>query len=196
MKTDIISFILASGNRKKVTMTIFEYPKRQWSCSALEEITKIPHSTVFRTLEGLKEFGILKDFKINKKDFLYEMSENPLIEDLRKILDINKITSRKIAEKFVDKIKSSKICSIILYGSSVSGNIKPDSDIDVLIILNKNDKKFEQGLFNKSASYSSVVNKTVSLVIMDKLEIKKEKNSQFIKSVKENMKVIYGKKPF
>src|SRR3989344_4386462 len=196
MKTDIISFILASENRKKVTMTIFEYPKRQWSCSALEEITKIPHSTVFRTLEGLKEFGILKGFKINKKDFLYEMSENPLIEDLRKILDINNITSRKIAEKFVDKIKSSKIYSIILYGSSVSGNIKPDSDIDVLIILNKNDKKFEQGLFTKSASYSSVVNKTVSLVIMDKLEIKKEKNSQFIKSVKENMKVIYGKKPF
>ncbi len=197
MRTNIISFVLSSENRRTIVKTIFEYPKRQWSCSALEELTKIPHATVFRTLKGLKYFSILKSVKINRKDILYELvSDSPIAQELKRTLDIEKITAKKIANRFVDKIKSKKIISAVLYGSSISGDIKPESDIDILIILNKHDKPLEKEILDIAAELSSKLNKTLSVTIMDIEEINKEKDSQFIKSIKSNMEMLYGKKPF
>ena len=141
-------------------------------------------------------FGILKSIRINKKDVLYELVSSPLSNELKKIIDIEKITTKKITNKFANKIKSKRIYSIFLYGSIVKGNLRPESDIDILIILNKHDKITEEKIFNIAAELSSKSNKTISSVIMDIKEINKEKNGQFIKSVKANMELIYGKKPF
>src|SRR3989344_1334137 len=129
MRTDIISFILSSENRKKILKTIFEYPERQWSCSAIEGLTGISHATIFRTLRGLRDFSILKSVKINKKDVLYELVSSPLLKELKKIINIEKVTTTKIAQKFINNIKSKDIYSIILYGSTVEGNLKLGSDI-------------------------------------------------------------------
>lgn len=197
MRTNIISFVLSSENRKAIVKTIFEYPKRQWSCSALEELTKIPHATVFRTLKGLKDFNILKSVKINRKDIIYELvNDSPIAQELKRTLDIEKITAKKIANIFIGNIKSKKITSAILYGSSISGDIKPESDIDILVILNKHDKPLEKEIQDIAAELSSKLNKTISVTIMDIEEINKEKDKQFIKSVKSNMEILYGKTPF
>ena len=196
MRTDVISFALASENRKKIAITIFEYPKRQWSCSALEELTKISHATVFRTLSGLKEFGVLKSVKINKKDILYELAKSPLSKELRRILSIEKTAARRIANDLINKIKSKHILAAILYGSSVKGISRPESDIDILIVLDERNKVIEDKILNIAAEISSKSNKTISAVVMDIEEIDKEKSSQFIKSVRQNMEVIYGKEPF
>jgi len=197
MRTNIISFVLSSENRKTIVKTIFEYPKRQWSCSALEELTKIPHATVFRTLKGLKDFNILKSVKINRKDILYELvNDSPIAKELKRTLDIEKITAKKIANIFIGNIKSKKIISAILYGSSISGDIKPESDIDILVILNKHDNPLEKEIQDIAGELSSKLNKTLSVTIMDIEEINKEKDKQFIKSVKSNMEILYGKTPF
>lgn len=111
-------------------------------------------------------------------------------------MGIENITAKKIANKFVNKIKSKKIYSILLYGSIVKGNLRPESDIDILIVLNEHDKITEEKIFDIAAELSSESNKTISAVIMDIKEINNEKSGQFIKSVKANMELIYGKKPF
>lgn len=197
MRTDVISFVLGSENRKMIVKTIFEYPKRQWSCSSLEELTKIPHATVFRTLKGLRDFGILKSIKINRKDMLYELVRDyPLTKELKRLINIEKITAKKIANNFINKIKSRRIHSAILYGSSIKGDLKPESDIDILIVLDKHDKILERKILDIAAELSSKLNKTLSVTIIDLQEINKEKDSQFIKSVISNMEVLYGKKSF
>lgn len=197
MRTDIMSFVLSSENRKKVAKMVFSYPKRQWSCSSLEELTGIPHSTVFRTLNGLRDLGILKSVKINRKDVLYEFVKDfPLAKELEKMLSIEEAAVRKAAKDFIKKIKSKRISSAILYGSSVSGGLNPESDIDILIVLCKHDKDLEREILDTSAKASLKMNKTISVTIMDLEELNKEKDSQFIKSVMSNMEVLYGKKPF
>lgn len=197
MRTDVISFVLGSENRKKIVKTIFEYPKRQWSCSALEDLTKISHATVFRALNGLRDFGILKSIRINKKDLIFDLvRDSPLTKELKRIISIDRTTIRKIVNNLINKIKSKHMRSAVLYGSSIKGNIKPESDIDILVILDKHNTAFEKKVFDVTAELSSKINRTISATIMNLQEIKKEQNSQFIKSVKSNMEVIYGKKPF
>ena len=197
MHTDVLSFVLSSGNRKSIVQTLFEYPKRQWSCSALEELNKMPHATVFRALSGLRHFGLLKSVKINKKDLIYELvSDSPLANQLKKAIDINSITSKEIACNFAELARSKEIYSILLYGSSVKGTVTTESDIDILVVLKKPDKSIETNILDKAAEYSSRINKTIAVVVMGEKEMIKEKNSNFMKSVIANMEVLYGKKPF
>ena len=192
MRTDILSFVLASENRKEIAKALFEYPKRQWSCTAMEEAARLPHATVFRALKGLTYFGILKSIRINKKDVLYELAESPLSAELKRAINIDKIAARSIAMEFASKIKR-KAESVILYGSSAKGSLKPESDIDILVVA---DKSYRKDIFDAAAGISIKFNKTISPVVIDKKELNREKKSQFMRSVKENMEVLYGKNPF
>lgn len=192
-----MSFVVGSENRKEIVKTLLAYPKRQWSCSALEELTKISHATTFRTLQRLQEFGLLKSIKINRKDLLFELvKESFWVKELNRIINLERTTARKIARSFAERIKSKEINAIILYGSTVKDELKPESDIDLLIITKKQNQALEKKIQDKAAEFSSKWNKSLSTTIIDLGAIQKEKESPFIRSVKEKMEVLYGKEPF
>lgn len=94
MQIDIISFVMSAENRKKIVRVLFANPKSQWSCSFMEDATKLPHATVFRALKGLRDFGVLRSHKVNRRDIVFELvSESPSTELLKKILDMERITA-------------------------------------------------------------------------------------------------------
>ncbi|MBI4440342.1 nucleotidyltransferase domain-containing protein [Candidatus Woesearchaeota archaeon] len=196
MRSDLFAFVHGSENRKRIVGVLFEYPKRQWTCSVLEGLAKIPHATVFRTLTGLRDFGILKSYRAGKREVLYELADSPLAKELEKSLDIYSITAKRIANDFVRGIKHAGIRAAIMYGSSVKGAMSPASDIDILIILQKHDEGEERKILDDAGELSSKINKTISVAIMDRKEILRERDSPFLKSVKSNMEVLYGEKPF
>ena len=195
---DIMVFTLGSPHRKEIVKTLLEYPNRLWTASAMENATKISHATVYRTLTELEEFGMLDATKVNKKDIVYQVVNSPLSTELKKItsLKINQEVAKKVAEEFVKKIGKKDIASIILYGSTVRGNCTAKSDIDILIIVKKRSPGEEKEIQDKAAEISLRANKVLSIMIMDEKEIEKEMNSQFIRSLKENWELVYGKKPF
>ena len=194
MRTNSFSFVLGSEKRKKVVKTILEYPERQWSCSALEDLTKLSHATVFRTLQNLHQFGILNSTKINKKDLLFDLADSFLVRELQRILDIDKNIALELSKEFVRKVKRKNILSILLYGSAVKGTMNTNSDIDILVVLLKHNPDLEKNIQDKAAEMSLRNNKTISVVILDSKEIKEE--NQFTASIKRDHQLIYGKTTF
>ncbi len=197
MSTDTISYILESRNRKKIVQTIFEYPRRQWSCSALEDITHFSHATVYRTLAGLRKLGLLKSLRVNKKDIVYQLViDSLLIPEIKKILMLEANTARRIATIFARKIKMGPVRSILLYGSVVRNEATAISDIDILIIVASHDPIWENKIQQIATELSSRYNRIISPLIMDEREITLEKNSQFLLSVKKEHEILHGKEPF
>ena len=74
--------------------------------------------------------------------------------------------------------------------------MKPESDIDILVIVSKHNIEKDHQIYERASNISSNINKTISIVIMDLSEMKNEKKSQFITSIREKNKVLYGKIPF
>jgi len=193
MRTDIISFI-APENRKLIIRTILKYPNRQFTSSLIEDLTKISHPTVFRTLKGLKEFNILKTIKLDKKTIIYELAKDSILtKEIKRTLNIQQTEIKEIAKQLTNKIKSKETHSIILYGSSKK-QINKDSDIDILIILKKPNKLLEQEIQNTLSILSSKFNKTIHSIFLTLKETKKQ--TIFIKTVKSDMEILYGENPF
>ena len=193
MRTNPLSFVLNSENRRCIVQALLATPQRPWSCTSIEEVTHISHATVFRTLKELVNWGILKSFKVNKKDIIYEVVLNSLWTiELQKMLDIEKLTARKIALLFINKVKP-LISASLLYGSSIEGKMTSQSDIDILIVVDKHTQ--DTTIYDHASFISAKVNRTIALAIMDRLEILKEKNNPFLKSVQRKHVVLYGKTP-
>ena len=115
------------------------------------------------------------------------------MEELKKLAFLEQNIAKKIAKEFIKAIKNEKIVSAYLYGSTVTGDLKPESDIDILIILKKHDKRKEKRIYDKAGNIGYEGNKTISPLMMDIKELEEEKETQFIKSVKENHQRLYGK---
>ena len=87
MKTDLFSYIAGSEGREKIAAVILSSPDKMWSITRVEEATGLPHTMVFRTLDMLKGFGILKVHKINKNDLVFEVVKNsPQTKQLENIV--------------------------------------------------------------------------------------------------------------
>lgn len=195
MRTNLIPYILSSDNRIKIVQTLLEFPKKQWSCSAVEDSTKLSHATVFRTLTQLRDLNLIKSWRMNRKDILYTVVESPLVKEIENLLDLEIRVAKKIAKEFVEKAKHDIHCAI-LYGSTVRKNFNSTSDIDILVIPKRKNEHEKRKIYNIAGEISVKVNKTLSILIMYQEEIKKEEKNTFLKSVKSNMEILYGKNPF
>lgn len=193
VRTNAIGYVLSSPQRRRIVRTLFKYQGRLWSCSDLEHLAETPHATTFRTLKELGDLYILKSRKVSKKNIVFEIVDSPLVEELKKLVFLEQSIAKKIAGEFVKEIKPEKIESVYLYGSTVTGHVKPESDIDVLIVLEKHDKRKEKRIQDKASEVSYKRNKAISALFMDKNEIKVERDSQFLRSVRENKELLYGK---
>ncbi|MDP3639728.1 MAG: nucleotidyltransferase domain-containing protein [Nanoarchaeota archaeon] len=174
--------------------TLLQQPRRLWSCSHLEELTKLPHATVFRTLQGLWEFGVLRSTRINKRDLVYEVvEESPLLQKVEEALDIDYRIAKAIALQLLDTLQKKEIFALLLYGSSLTGKMTPHSDIDVLVVLEKRHPSSEKHIFDSAAKLSIKINKTISVTILSKKEIDREREKAFLQSIKSCHEVLYGK---
>jgi len=192
MRTNIFGYVLSTDSRKKIVRTILDYPKRQWSCTHLEELTKLPHATVFRTIQALVDYKLLKKFKVNKRDLIFELAESSLLAiELARLLSIEQESAKRIAKKFASVVKFKEITAIILYGSAVKGNMNQYSDIDIIIIVKKH-SEIDKNIQDLATKLSVKYNQTISVMVL----VKKELEGQFLDTVKENHVVLYGKAPF
>src|SRR3989338_18727 len=165
-RTDISAFVLVSENRLKIVRTLLASPSRLWSCSALEDITKLSHATVFRTIHGLQDFGIIRGFKINRRDLAYELvQESPFLKYLVRAMSLPVEAIQSIVNEFSSKVPKAGVTAMLLYGSGVSGEMKPESDIDVLVVLQQHNSIREKHIFDIAAAISTKVNKTLAVTL-------------------------------
>ena len=85
---------------------------------------------------------------------------------------------RRVLERYRDKIDS-----IILFGSVARGEAKEDSDIDVLIVVKKEDFKLRRALIGVAFDILSETGKDISVKVLSKNEFEERRNFSFLRNI-------------
>lgn len=95
-------------------------------------------------------------------------------------------------EKEVEKELGSEITGMILYGSAARGELKPDSDIDILLI--SGNKKIKDRVFEIASRFLIDYGQVFSISIRTPEDIRRlvSMGSPFIKSILNEGRVLYG----
>ncbi len=107
----------------------------------------------------------------------------------RKEIDI----LHEIAELFS---KEPEIIRAYVYGSRVRGDYRGDSDIDVLVVVNKKNKYIKNKIIEIFYSYELKTDMSFSIVILstEELEFNQKLGSPFIKSINTEGVIFYDSK--
>ena len=196
MRTNLILYMMGAPSRRKIVETLLKFPDRMWSCSAMEDVTKNSHATVFRIMAALRDYGLVKSIRVNRKDIVYKLVvESPIIHELLQIMSVEARVAKQITRQFIRKVKRDIRCAI-LYGSAIKDTMHYYSDIDVIIVPKRNNDDVKKRIYDSAGDLSVKVNKTLSILIMDHKELLRERNNAFLSSVRQHMEVMYGKNPF
>ncbi|MBE5872294.1 MAG: nucleotidyltransferase domain-containing protein [Lachnospiraceae bacterium] len=96
----------------------------------------------------------------------------------------------------IQKIYGSHICRILLYGSYARGDFRPDSDIDIMILLDIPDlelKKYSQQLFYMTYDFNLDHDLEIKPIAKNETHFKKWKeNYPFYANVEKEGVILYG----
>jgi predicted nucleotidyltransferase len=105
---------------------------------------------------------------------------------LKKEEDIIKAISEELST-------DERILKIIIYGSRVRGDYRGNSDLDVLVFVNKKDKDIKDKIISTFYSYElkTDISFTITIFSLKELEFNEKLGSPFIKNVKKEGINIY-----
>lgn len=101
---------------------------------------------------------------------------------------------QKALDVFVEKVLENyrnNIENIILFGSVVRGEVKEDSDIDVLVVTRDEDYRLRRALISIAFDVFLGTGENISVKVLSKDDFEAHKNFSFLKKVNsEGVKVV------
>lgn len=104
----------------------------------------------------------------------------------KKEMDILQEISKKLSP-------DRRILKIIAYGSRVRGDFESDSDLDLLVVVDKKDREIKEKILDIFYSYELKTEISFSVTILSKgeLEFNERLGSPFIKEIKKEGLILY-----
>ena len=126
-------------------------------------------------MSGFKVRVLLMEDKHIIADVIYEMKDMQIQKKYRGAVEE---FVRRVLERYRDKIDS-----IILFGSVARGEAKEDSDIDVLIVIKKEDFKLRRALIGVAFDILLETGSDISVKVLSKNEFEDRRDFSFLRNI-------------
>lgn len=192
----IFDKLFGQKTKLKILRYLVKNPVEQ-SGRQIAKNTEIAHRQCHKVLQELYAEGILSMRHIGNA-YLYNLrKDHYLVEKVIKpFFEVESHLIKDLAAE-IKKIKTEDIISIGLFGSISKGKEKPHSDIDVLVLINKNiNKERITGLIRKKNEYfiSRFGNSLAPYIVTKKEFVSRyKKGEKLIKNIIKNGEIISGK---
>ncbi len=148
---NVLEEVLGTGERVKVLRVLVKYPK-EFTSRELSSYCGVSVRGVIDILTLFERHGFVNSrrigksivWKINKNSYLVKSLILPIFEAEADIVD-------SLKQKISAIVEGSPVKKAVIYGSIARGEERPDSDIDLLLVVEKRGKWLEE-LQNKLRS--------------------------------------------
>lgn len=162
--------IFTSKNRVKIIGFLL-FNKNETYLREISKSLNVPVSAVKREIDNLEMAGIV----IKTKNKISVNQKSSILDDLKNIF----IKTEYITYPLKNLLLNKKIKFALIFGSFARGEYKKESDVDLLII---GDLKLSEG-YKLLKPLEEKIKREINPVIWTIENLKKEKNSGFIKDI-------------
>jgi len=141
MKITIQKYI----KHKDLIEYLMKFPEREFTIFELAKEVGKSYATTWRFVQLLDKVGIIFTKKIGNYTICKLNPKSPYLVEIKKALKLAISPQRSAFKKFLDAIKKIKnVKKVYLFGSVAKEKEKLESDVDVVIIVEKKIKGFEE----------------------------------------------------
>ena len=182
----MLNLITKSKINQKIILLFIYNPGKSYYINEIARIIGTSAGNTQRTLEKLEQGGLLTKAKKGNLMYYQVNTANPIYGDFKNIVD-KTIGLDKILKDELKKLGFIQFA--FLFGSYVKGDFQSDSDIDLYIIGDIEEKK----LHNAAKTIEKKINREINYHFSTAREFKEKlKSSFFHKEIIQNHNLIIG----
>jgi len=147
--------ILASKVKIAVMKLMCLNPEKKYTGREMARLLKISASRVSEVLEVLRKNAVVNKEKVGKALQWSLNKESALVSEVSGLINLERKLYRELKSKIYETlIREKSILKVVLYGAVARKKEKPESDIDVFILVkSKKDKELAAELVGKLNNY-------------------------------------------
>lgn len=137
---NVLEEVFGTSERVKVLRILARYPK-EFTSRELSSYCGVSVRGVIDILTQFERYGFVKSRRVGKA-ILWKLDEkNYILKSLvRPTFEAEKDLLEHLKRKISELVRKSPVQKAVIYGSVARGEERPDSDIDLLLIVNKKGK--------------------------------------------------------
>ena len=186
--------VISTGIKARVAEFFLSNPPKMSEREIARQL-KTSHMSVNRAINELFGVNFLKVVRAGNVN-LWELNTDSYAYDIISAV-MNKMPGaadplKELKKTIKDGLKNSQIITAVLYGSVASGMEKPDSDIDLLIVVQDETavKKIEPALIKLEKNCLKLYGNPLSPYIITQKEFKAKKELPIVKNAMKGIKII------
>jgi len=180
-------------NQIQILALLFSQPAKEFYMSEIgESIGKRP-GVFQKGINSLERKGIITSRKYGNQRLFKLNEKHPLLNEIKSIVAMSAGAEAELRIIFE---QISDISSALIYGSYATGAMRPDSDIDVLIVGTHNG--IEKDLMKKISGIEKRIRREINYTFYLPAEFKKKfkENDPFLENVRRNKNIVLKGAPW
>lgn len=162
--------VFGTGERVRVLRTLVAYPK-EFTSRGLSRLCGVSTPSVIEILTIFERHGFIQSrrignsilWKLNKDHYLAESLILPIFEAESRLLD-------SLKQSILAFAKGTPVRKAVIYGSVAKGKERPDSDIDLLLIVKEKGNWVEELQNNLRTDVLELFGNTLSILVCTPVE--------------------------
>jgi len=183
---DAGSLILGRSKiRQRILALIVEQPERRLHLRAIARAVGTSAGTAARELLRLEEAGLLRRVREGNQVYFEARPDQPLFGSIREIVR-QTAGAPWVVRRHLAGLAG--VESAVIFGSYAHGRIKPDSDVDVLVIGSPDRDDLTERLERAQLEIGRPVNEVV--MTREELDGRRARKDRFVESIDTNPSIV------
>lgn len=192
----ILEDLMGSKLKISALKVLVRFPKKKFTGSELARLMGVSISRVIEILELFHRYGVVYRTKVGKTGGWGPNEKSIIIKLLSPILEIEKRALESMERNLKRTLAGKKeILKVVLFGSVLKGEEKPESDIDIFVLVKegKNKKIVMERIDKLNHLFLAVYGNAISAVIYSKKELAVKKSLALVKHIESEGEVLWQK---
>ena len=193
---NVLEDLLSSKTKILLLKTLFRYPEKKFSGRELARLADCSASRTSEVLNMFYSYGLVNKIRVGNTAVWTLNKENILSNKFLDLFQLEINILQNLRSNIRKAFRSQKeVLKVLLFGSLIRGDEKPNSDIDLFILVQKEkDKKTAEEVTHRlNISLLPLYGNVISSIIYSKEEWRQKKTSKLSKVIHSEGEVILNR---